>query len=79
MSVVNEPPNWYAYDRYDPCSWGDVKECKGCHTRSHGYAYYGHICKKCGCMDFENIVGRWIRISPKWMFWKDEGYWQIKQ
>lgn len=55
-----------------------VKHCDNCryHKAASDANPLGHICPRCGSTDITTIIARWVRTSPRWQVWKNEGYWQ---
>lgn len=67
-------------------TWKAIYLCKKCNVMVSNYVRLtsGGICPHCGNLDNGYVVdcykavGRPIKISPWWQFWKNETYWECK-
>ena len=72
--IIHLPPTYCGYGG----SWDNITVCSKC--KLHGLYEDAHPvtpCTNCGNKTKSEIVGRWIRTSPRHEFWKNEGYWKV--
>jgi len=76
----DRPPKYkFGSKAPSPGTWTRVSVCDNCRL----YAWHldcpiSMPCPRCGNDSLRHATGYWERLSPKWMFWKNDGKWRVK-
>jgi hypothetical protein len=63
---------------YEKGSWVNIVVCDKCRLHAlYEDCHPAKPCPRCG-EQLRICVGRWVRLSPKWKFWKNLGHWEKK-